>query len=349
MNFPNNINTSNTFPNSQYGPFGVNDNNFNRKSMPSNIFPPNGGKSGDPMNQFNPISTTRQSLANFNTAFNGTDPIIENINYTNKRNVLHDNIRENVLDETIVEYRINLDSLDRNIEYFPDPFHFVVQFKPISKRSYNEDKYNDKFKGIKSDKNVTFVGTPAPYINREFRNVKYVKIESIILPQYTKIEYTEDHKPVFDESSNLLAERCVSLIINELDYDEVYTTADGSSRIDNEGNAYTPHTPFALIVPDKKIGVFYSGIPFYGSKIFKNSTLGNIKQLTIQFEDGIGLPIRFENLFTHRDLQNFEEKHGYPLPLRDIRHPLNKKVQVCISLLFGVVEAQINTNTKFEF
>ena len=52
-------------------------------------------------------------------------------------------------------------------------------------------------------------------------------------------------------------------------------------------------------------------------------------------------------MFSFNDLIQ-AEKQGCPLPLDDLRHPLNKKTQVYLSLIVGVVESQVNTNTQFE-
>ncbi len=70
--------------------------------------------------------------------------------------------------------------------------------------------------------------------------------------------------------------------------------------------------------------------------------MGNLKQLTIQFFDSCGAPLEFEGLADVKMLKNND------FPINDLRHPLNKKVQVFLSFIVGVVESQVNTNTKFE-
>jgi len=75
-------------------------------------------------------------------------------------------------------------------------------------------------------------------------------------------------------------------------------------------------------------------------KTYKSSTLGNISKLTIELFDSCGEPIRFNDLI---DVC----KEGCPDPV-DIRHPFNNKIQTFLSMTIGVVESQVNTNTKFE-
>lgn len=357
-NFPNNMNSSNTFPNSMYPPSGFNDNNFNRTSFPSNTFPINGGMTGNPVGRFNPLTTNAQynmnatSMSNFKNAFDQHNPIIEKIDYVNKNLLLHNNIGDNVLDEHVVEYRITIDSLDRDIRYYPDPFSLTVKFNPISASNIQHEEYIDyKNKSIGTKiVESRFEGAPAPSINKEFKNVKYVKLENVILPQFSKTKQKSDGTFEFDSSSHLVTDRNVNLVIKELDCERTYTTSNGVTRTDENGKCYTPPTPFAIIIPDKLLGLnFYAGTPYYGSKIYKNSLLGNITQLTIQFYDCWGMPLKYNNIFSYDDLQQYEFDNGEQLPITDLRHPYNKRIQTQLSLIIGVVESQVNTNTKFDY
>lgn len=356
--FPNNLNTSNTFPNSIYPPYGTNDNNFNRVGMPSNIYPMNGGLTGNPNGRFNGLSTNTQmlmgqnSMSNFNQAYELNQPLIEKIDYTNKNNVLHNNIGDNVLDEHVVEYRLIIDSIDRDIKIYPDPFSFVVRLNPLAK-SVVQSEVNLKNGNTKLIE-TEFPGEPAPFITKEFVNVKYVKLENVILPQFTKTKLKKTDEGgtevVFDPSSILITDRYIYLAIKELDNERVYTTFNTSPRVGEDGTSYTAPNPFALIIPDKILGQnYYAGTPYYGSKIYKNSMLGNLTRLSIEFYDSCGKKIEFNDIFNYEELEEYEFEHNKPLPRTDLRHPLNKRIQVTISLIIGVVESQINTQTKFEY
>lgn len=353
------MNQNNAFPsNSLYSPSGFNDNNFNRMSMPSNIFPMNGGMSGNYVGRFNPITTNAQhnmnanSATNFNKAFEQNSPMIERIDYNNKNNVIHNNIGDSVLDEHVVEYRILLDSMDRDIKYYPNPFSYVVKFAPTSASVFQHEEYINPKKKDLGTKTVTtrFEGAPNPVINREFKNVKYIKLENIILPQYCQIQKNKHGNYEFDPYSHLMSERFVQLVIKEINCERVYATFDDVTRYDslNDKN-YTPSRPFAIVIPDKTLGCnYYSGTPYYGSKIFKNSLLGNIGQMSIQLCDSEGIPLKYDDMFTYDELEEYEFENNEPLPVTDLRHPYNKRTQPFISLIVGIVESQINTNTKFD-
>ena len=305
------------------------------------------------------LANNNYSMNNFNTAFRNNYPLIEKTDYKNSNILLHNNVGDNILDETVVEYRVYIDSLDRDITAFPDPFSFTVKFNPPSSSSISKEYLKDgKLKIIKD----TLHGPPSPHINKEFSNVKYVKLENVILPQHSNIireecietsDSTLEYKEIynFDPCHFLLNDRFVSISIPELESNRTFTTADsGDKRVDdNNCLISTPPRPFALIFPDKIIGKnYYMGCPHNSTKIYKNCNLANINQLTIKFFDSIGRQLKFHHLWNCHDLQK-AEKHGCELPICDLRHPLNKRIQTHLTFVIGVVESQINTNPKFEY
>ncbi|ARF09794.1 hypothetical protein Indivirus_3_43 [Indivirus ILV1] len=346
------------FPNANFSVSGFNDNNFNRINVPSNTFPQNGANVGNPLGIYNPLSTNTQQLmrnnvpiTSFQDSFSPNTPMIERIDYSNKNQLIHNNIGDSVLDEHVVEYRLNIDSIDRDIQYYPDPFSYVVKLNPGSSGVYRHEEFidGDRRKGTTIVES-RFDGPPPPYINKEFRNIKYIKLENIILPQRNKLKKNKDGIYDFDSNSNLAFDMYVSLQIPEIGVDRVFTTGENSVRIGADGKFHTPPTPFAIIFLDKLLGTnFYSGTPYYGTKIYKNSLLGNLSQLTIKFYDCYGALLKIDDLMTYDELQEFEFKTHEPFPITDVRHPYNKKIQNHISIIIGVVESQINNNTKFEY
>ena len=95
----------------------------NRTNFPSNMYPPNGWQSPNPFGNFRPDTTNRQNIkkekwSNFNKSFSPNNPIINQPDYSNPGNQLHDNMGPDLLDEFIQEYRIMIDSTDRDINKF---------------------------------------------------------------------------------------------------------------------------------------------------------------------------------------------------------------------------------------
>jgi hypothetical protein len=72
--------------------------------------------------------------------------------------LVHKNVADKVAVDTLVEYTIVVDSADRDISKYPNPFHYRVYFNPVS-------------------------NTKDAYIYRTFENVKYIKLETAIMPR----------------------------------------------------------------------------------------------------------------------------------------------------------------------
>lgn len=334
-NFPNNLNSANSFPCGSYGPFGFNDNNFNRRQFPSNMYPPNGGTDGNPFGNFNPTSTTSRmntEFTDFNKAFNENEPIIERINYKNQNNLIHNNVGDSILDENIVEYRVYIDSLDRDISVYPNPFDFTVRFCAAAKGMI---------------KDVHYSGAPGPVINKDFRNIKYIKLESIVLPQFLKYIKANNGEYIRDPNSYLPNERFLILSINELEEsNRVYTTVTSGKLAENSRTLYSSHIPkpFGIIFPDAKYGdAYYRGTTYTSQGIYNNSTLGNIKKLTLKLYDSRGKLLSFDHLLSLEQINNnkrITEEH--------ICHPLNKNIQVHYTFVIAVIEPHINNLTKYE-
>lgn len=323
------------FPNANFPPYGYNNNNLNRQVFPSNVYPNN--RNGDPLSNFGPITTNSNHLnnsTNFNKAYNETNPIIEKINYANNGNLIHNNVGSEIMDESIVEYKIIIDSIDRDIKVYNSPFDFVVKF---GAQSNGFVRYNSYKNGNLTAENSYMKGAPQPYINREFKNIKYIKLDTIVLPLGNKEEFC------------LLDDRYISLVIPEIETDTVYTTGDNNVRYDPVTNqSYTPPKPFAIVFPDKLTSKHhFTGTPYYGLKTYKSSRLGNITSMHIKFTDSYGMPIKINDLYTYEQLKTARDEGNEIFPTDD-RHPLNKKYQLSLSFIIGVVECQISTDTKFE-
>ena len=350
-------NTTQGFPYNNYAPSGYNDNNLNRHRFPSNKYPPRNKLSGSDFGNFEPLSTNQQqfinnntAITNFNKAFRKMTTLIEKMDYINNSDLIHNNVGDGELNEHIVEYRLNIDSYDRDITVYNNPFEYRVVFNPESSSTLRTERFKN---GILVSENIFMHGKPTPHINKEFRNVKYVKLDNIVLPQFGKI-IEKNGEFILDPDNNKLNEdRFIMLSIKELESGHhIYCTYDGNTRHDidpDSSDKFQPPCPWAHILPRKGHGVngrdFYNGLPFYGSRIYKNSALGNLTGFSIKFHSSFGKPLDYENLFTAEELKKFEDADN-PIPRTDIRHPLNYKLQNHISIIIGEVEGQIDTNTK---
>lgn len=133
------------------------------------------GNNGSKFSQFKSSASYNPNFANFNKAFDQMGTMIPYNTYNKPSGLAHDNVENNVLDEIIDEKRIRINSFDRDISLYLDPFEFVVKFNPQSKTIYK-----DPTRGIES----TILGDPGPFIRPSFKNVKYIRLENITLPTY---------------------------------------------------------------------------------------------------------------------------------------------------------------------
>lgn len=105
-------------------------------------------------NNLNNIS----SYNNFeNNNYSIRTPYLNN-NEFNKPNLIYNNISDKISVDILVEYVIMIESIDRDIEKFPNPFKYKIYFNPVAQ-------------------------TKDAYIYKTFENVKYIKLESAILPR----------------------------------------------------------------------------------------------------------------------------------------------------------------------
>lgn len=148
----------------------------NTSSNPSNIdFTYN-----NPNNQFkypSYIQLNNVENKNFPETFKSPKTLINHLQ-TQKQPTLHDNLKNDIFNEYIKEYHITVDSLDRNIINYPDPF----KFKLTLSNTFNKNKELN------------------PFIEKTFNNVKYIKIDSIICPIHNKInDKTNINDEIYDE------------------------------------------------------------------------------------------------------------------------------------------------------
>ncbi len=300
---------------------------------------------------------------NFKENFTDNKPLLYMLDTKNKHNTIYDNLNENLMKETIQEVRLNIDSYDRDITIYPNPFDYVVQLGPIVNSGNNptvasrpnmkqEMKDNEKLNKKKFSRHFN-PGNPSnplnnrtnnsntnsndiqitadaflftspelivdytnnlkksfnPYLNRNFDNVKFLRLDAGVLPKYNsvKINYEwqlcrkNNHQKKFikddyerikdytllnsryipDDTSdyNLQSDRFVQIYIKEIRNNY------------NLGTNPVTDKSFVLVF-DKNLGILYwRGVPYSAVQTYKDSLLGEINKLSIQFYDSWGEPL----------------------------------------------------------
>jgi hypothetical protein len=269
-------------------------------------------------NNLNNIS----SYNNFdNNNYSIRTPYLNN-NEFNKPNLIYNNISDKISVDILVEYVIMIESIDRDIEKFSNPFKYKIYFNPVAQ-------------------------TKDAYIYKTFENVKYIKLESAILPRkysyfrkditsntpdvsilintnwkindnliFNTVNYTviEDYiidniryikygitKPLpelidkvyelqYDISKNSLIKLYEFQLINLSLEDEKFLLLNIDEIKDTNDMATNIEisNSFAILFPDYINGDFLYTNTQGVDKIYRFSQLGNIKSLTINIADNEG-------------------------------------------------------------
>lgn len=275
---------------------------------------------------------------NFNKAFSQNVPIIDNIDYTNKKNLLHNNLNEKIFNERVVEYKALISSKDRDLNKFPSPFHMQVSF---------------------GNANV------CPNIEEYMTNVKYVSLNSIIVPKTFAIDTskisipdTTDILPLnsiysggkfCDDTNpehmfyNIGLKPFLMVKIKELDDSHLMGTSPLFQR-----NTF-------MLTPDQRIGDYIIYKPKRSSIIYPNSQLKNISMFTLTLLDDNGEEICLVNENGNR-ITNQNIKNGINLNYNQyvdkysnnkyVKHTYNT-MQIVYDITFGVIENELNTMTTY--
>lgn len=306
---------------------------FQHTSDPNVLYPDKLSQEDNPFGNFTPNTYQIQQnsqIHRFNDAFRQNNPMIERQNFRNQNNVIHNNLHNNLQSEFIVDYTVDIDSKDRDSSVFQDPFKYTVTFAPVTRGVDMREEWVDPTNKSLGKHMVSTIyqGNPAPYVSKAFKNIKYIRVDNVVLPKYSGILYDDNSDTwTLDTTKNLTEERYIVMKFKNID-----------SRYNLSTNTTVESTGVKLI-PDTipTTGNFYYAVPANGNNIIKSynmSLLGNLDRLYVEFYDSEGTQLRYTNLDSSK-------------PITDVRNPNNKNLQNNITLIFGVVENELATEVKF--
>lgn len=299
------------------------------------------------------------SQYNVETAFRQNKVIEKMPDNKYQQNTLYDNLNDNLNKEQIQEYRLNIDSMDRDTTLYPDPFEYCVVFSPVvnsgldstitrinnKQELKNEIKkinkqrtpnnpvkasqldFDDDMELLKENPNIlvnydnTLKRIFNPYITRDFVNVKFIRLDNVVLPRFNKVmlnsgwnyctscygtncdscySATNPNVPITDDYQRVKAEIIKNdrYIPDDNHLGPLFTdryVLVGIKEIANNQNLSTNQINESsfTIFPDKYMGLLYwRGSPYYAVKIYKDSLLGNITKLSFVFYDSFGKIIK---------------------------------------------------------
>lgn len=296
------------------------------------------------------MSNIRQSFATQNT-------LIDRQDFTNKGNVIHNNLGEKIFCETVNEYKLHINSADRDTDKYPSPFNMKLELGSSLK---------------------------APYITRKFENVKYVNLDTLVLPRSIEIDTSRGnfnetggsgyasakylyqagtkYKPIYrnnlgaklstrdalnpDDEINILDKRRFLIVkIQELTTNKTLGT---STLFDRDT---------FVIVPDYDSGYDnWVWKPLHNSRVtYPNSQLHSISELTFQLLDENGKELTLydasgNNILTtataNLNNKTYNQYVNDNISEKSVAYT-NGVTQVWYNMTFGVSENEMNTLVNY--
>ncbi|ATZ80937.1 hypothetical protein BMW23_0892 [Bodo saltans virus] len=276
---------------------------------------------------------------------NRNQPLMETQEfYINNNELLHNNVAKIVNGERISEYRIQINSKDRNVNAFPSPFDIKVAFG-----------------------NANYL----PNIEKNFKNVKYISLNSVILPRTVAIDTSETLPSVTGSNkgnlyptsslivpSSLTSAKQSSSVMYNLEF-RPYLILNIKELATCSNNAFGTSSLYDnnkfMLFPDRRLGDMYAWKPYRGIVIYPTSLLFNLSLMSLHLTDESGNNINIvdhngNNIIGHNiDTSVPYDYNGYisTYPSNYYVNYTNTVTQVLYDFSIGVVENEINTLVNY--
>ena len=283
----------------------------------------------------------KHSRSKFSDAYRPNTTQLGKVDMNYRGGVIHNNLGERLISEHLSEYTIHINSSDRDYGAFPNMFNFYVTFGGIGR---TKDK---KFKPDGTYTETIYEGQPTPKIARKFKNIKYIKLNHVILPKTTVVDKItgSDGLPEYalgDSYTDICSNyKYLMLKIKNIGNNKVFSTND---QVDEDT---------FILYPDRMMGSqHYMWLPTITSRVFSNSSLANVDKLTFELLDDEGellfvLDTDGSRFNTKTVLAEMETDRDETDPVLINFKRIHKMMQMDIELTFGVIEGELNTDIKF--
>jgi hypothetical protein len=267
-------------------------------------------------------------LNNFYKAYTPNKPDLIQRDYQNHNELIHNNVEENVVNEVLNEYIIHIDGADRDRTIYPNPFKYTVTFGGTG-TTYVDGQL--------------IGGNPNPRIERNYRNIKQLKIKYVVLPKYYKFNYQETNNYTTytpsDDGTFLRNYRYLVLRIKELDTDKINSTNTASKQnnfILYKNNIYSQSDAYTDVwVPTQPI-ITYA-----------DTNLKNLNKLSIDIIDPSGNQI-FMKILNGAEEDKMDYTHLNDPNAETTNFGIyNWSCNVCLELSLVIAENEINIQKSY--
>ncbi len=277
----------------------------------------------------NQMMMNRTNQHNFNMGFQSSQNLIPQQDWTNNGNLMHNNVAQNVFNETILDNMLHIDSYDRDTTAYPNPFKFTVSLGGSGtsrEKVYNKDTQKYEI--------VNYTGVPSPRIQKNFMNVKQVTLDKVIFPQYVVYTRTDLGGGVYSYTglTTISANyRYLILKIKELDNNRVFSTND---RVGDDS---------FILYKDKDLGGSSTEIwlSSYSKRTFLKSALKNLDKLTIEIVDPDGNTVKIKYVIAGGDGTE------YDMPASELTGVRQENYEFVLQMTVSTVENDLNTNVNY--
>lgn len=289
------------------------------------------------------MTQSKQNVYNYNTAYTPNTTILDKQDYKNKKEILHNNLNDNLLLENITHYTVHINSSDRNYTNYPNPFNFTVIYGGMGKTI---DKY---FKSDGTLVTTIYDGQPDPKISRKFKNVKSIKLDHVIMPNTNVIEKIvgTDSKTEYswgDADTNISANsRYIIFKIKDIGNNKIYST-----------NANITDDCF-ILYPDQAMGPKHTLWIQSNDEalIYYDTALTNIDKMIFEVIDDQGNIIAVidgsdNKLNTKTIYDDLVATRTSTDPILKTFTRIHKGMQIDIQITIGVAENLLNTDKNYE-
>jgi len=273
--------------------------------------------------------------------------------------------------DRLVQYGINIDSADRSLIAFPNPFQFNITFN--GDRNSNQPVIQKKYKDIKYLKLET-VTLPNNYTIKQTalsRDADYTTIHTYYSLNYSYLSNNDVHTIVLSASTVTI--RVVSIYVSGSNWTINYIVNDDPTIVYemNQGSTYNKYSidTSITIVGDRLFYIYIPEITNYvyttnSDKVtfiatcigtntytvlnniyppfifYKDSILQNALKYTVKITDRYGNQYVTNNLDTNANTTvcNCQTSTDYSCRCSYIRNPYYIKLQVSLQFKFGIFE-----------
>lgn len=287
------------------------------------------------------LDNNTYNQSNFNQSYSKIQNVIPQRDIKNYNNVLHNNINDPIVSEIITEYTLHIDSADRDVNVYPNPYKFSVSLGGAGTRVVKSGNIT-----------TTTSGVPNPRIDIEFKNIKYIKIKYLTLPRtilYKRIinpsgtEYSVPNIVNDTISGTILSNyRYLILRIKELDDDKLYSTNDIVKNncfiLYRDSNYHDAIND--LWIATQPVRIYYD-----------NQLRNNLNKLTFEILTPSGEEFRlkyYDPFATPTTKINIDYNEINTLiPNNNFYTDFTPIIQMSMELEFGVFENQLNTQKSY--